>query len=504
MIHSNHVRILLLGVFVALSGNAAGLTAQPQQATQANTTVHLRWGVRPGVFRYRLQLANDSTFRDIVFDRVVNGNDATVDDLSPGRYFWRVASLTTKLGEFSSAGVVEVQAPGKAVGPTNNQSKPPVVPTNTIKATGGWHTAVGDVSQLVIAHLHSADRFDVVGTNSDGVTYALDAATGVALWSARANIIGSGGSAPGAPLVISTRAGLADIAIFAGTSLSRIEGSTGRELWRANLPFPVTSGVVLGEAKLALIDNSLQRLMILDSRDGRLIAQANLPARVVRAPKAIPLQTGFILAYDTGRVEIRNSGGVLLRSGDAGSAATTAPIFIRSASGELILVGTRDGLTAMTASELSPLGRVALANDAPRGVLMAQDLDGDGNVEVIMNTFRGHVVAVNAKDGRILWDVASDAQAISFAFADINGDHVLDVFVAGGQSFAVALSGRDGSTLWKESPSLPIANHVTAGDSRAVVAVPFGSGALLIGVETSRAGVRAVGFSRAEVRPNPR
>jgi outer membrane protein assembly factor BamB len=503
MIHWNHVRILLLVAFVALSAKAAVLTARPQEPTQANTTVHLRWGTRPGVVRYRLQLANDSTFRDIVFDRVINGHETTVDDLAPGRYFWRVASLTTKLGDFSSAGVVEVQAQSGTAGPTNDRNKPAVVSNDSIKATGGWRAAIGDISQPVIAHLHSSDRFDVVGTNSDGVTYALDAATGVALWSMRPRVIAQKGLAPGAPLVISTRAGLADVAIFSGTDLSRIEGSTGRELWRTDLPLPVTSAVVLSDSTLVLVDTSLQRLMIVDSLDGRLMAQANLPARVIRAPVSLPFQKGFMLAYDTGRVELRDSAGALLRSGDAGSPATTAPIFVRSVTSELILVGTRAGLTALT-GDLRPLGRVALKNDAPRGILMAQDLDGDGNVEVIMNTLRGHVVAVNAKDGRILWDVATDLQAVSFAFADINNDHVLDVFVAGGQSFASALSGRDGATVWKESPSFPIANHVTGGDSRALATVPFGSGALLIGGDTSRAGLRAIGFSRAEIRPNPR
>ncbi len=502
MIHSNHVRVLLLVALVALSGNASSLTAQPPQPTQEKTTVHLRWGTRPGVFRYRLQLANDSLFRDIVFDRVVNGNETTIDDLPAGRYFWRVASLTTKLGDFSSAGVVEVHSQSATIDPTSDRNKLPVIPKDLVATSGGWRAAIGDVSQPVIAHLQSPDRVVVVGTNSDGVTYALDAATGVALWSLRPRVIASRGFQPGPALMISTRAGLADVAIVSGTQLSRIEGSTGRELWRANLPLPGASGIVLSDAKLVLVDTSLQRLMIIDSLDGRVIAQLNLPGRVIHAP--VSIQNGFMLAYDTGRVEVRDSAGALVRSGDAGSAATTAPIFVRSSGADLILVGTRDGLTALTATDLRPLGRVALKNDAPRGALMAQDLDGDGNVEVIMNTLRGHVVAVKAKDGQISWDVATEAQSTSFAFADINGDHVLDVFVTGGQTFALALSGRDGATIWRESPSTPISNHVMAGDSRGLVAVPFGSGVLLIAAEPSRTGLRAIGFSRAEIRPIPR
>ena len=81
----------------------------------------MRWGARPGVSRYRLQLASDSAFADILFDRVVAGNDYQINDLTPGRYFWRIAPLTDRLGEFSSAGVIEARtnsagqpdAPGK-------------------------------------------------------------------------------------------------------------------------------------------------------------------------------------------------------------------------------------------------------------------------------------------------------------------------------------------------------------------------------------------------------
>ena len=493
----------MLAAFVAWAGNAADSTAQSQQPAQQKTTVHLRWGARPGISRYRLQLANDSAFSDIVFDRVVNGTESTVDDLTPGRYFWRVASLTTRLGDFSSAGVVEVRAPNGPVGPANDQNKPPVVPTQLIVTSGGWRAAIGDISEPVIAHLQSPGRFDVVGTNSDGITYALDAASGVALWSVRPRVNTLRGLRFGAPLVISSRTGLADVVIFAATELRRIEGSTGRELWRTNLPLPVTNGLVLNNARLVLVDSSLQRLMTVDALDGRLLTQVNLPARVIRTPVSIPNQSAFILAYDNGGIELRDAAGAVLRSGDTGSAVTTSPIFVRSGSGDLILVGTRDGLTALTASDLRPLGRVALKNDAPRGTLMAQDLDGDGSPEVIMNTLRGHVVAVKATDGQVLWDIATDSEITSFAFVDINNDHVLDVFVTGSQAFAMALSGRDGSTIWRETPPTPIANHVTTGDSRRLVAIPFGTGALLIASEPSRAGLRAIGFSRAEIRPNP-
>src|SRR5258708_36412535 len=106
---SGGLRGLLLTAAMLLSGTVFVLAqTAPANSETNNPEVHLRWGSRPGVSRYRLQLASDSAFADIVFDRVVAGNEYQIKDLSAGRYFWRVAPLTAKLGEFSSAGNIEV------------------------------------------------------------------------------------------------------------------------------------------------------------------------------------------------------------------------------------------------------------------------------------------------------------------------------------------------------------------------------------------------------------
>src|SRR3982074_2093334 len=99
---SGHFRVVLLTTAMLLPGAVPVLA---QSNTPANiTAVHLRWGTRPGVSRYRLQLASDGAFADIVFDRVVTGTEYQVNDLPPGRYFWRIAPLTPPPGDFQSAG----------------------------------------------------------------------------------------------------------------------------------------------------------------------------------------------------------------------------------------------------------------------------------------------------------------------------------------------------------------------------------------------------------------
>ena len=118
-----------------------------------------------------------------------------------------------------------------------------------------------------------------------------------------------------------------------------------------------------------------------------------------------------------------------------------------------------------------------------------------------MLTEHGRVVVVNAVDGKILWESFSANDAQSVAFADVDGDHVLDILVAGGQSFAMALSGRDGSVIWKDDgPAALAANHTTSLAPRSVLAAPHGSGILLIGIDPSRIGLRAVAFPRGTVR----
>ena len=112
---SSHLRVLIL-IATALSPSFSTRAQIPGLVTgQSNTQTdnsgmptNLRWGPRPGVSRYRLQLALDVGFADIVFDRVVTGNERQVTELPPGKYFWRVAPLTKTLGDFSAARVIEV------------------------------------------------------------------------------------------------------------------------------------------------------------------------------------------------------------------------------------------------------------------------------------------------------------------------------------------------------------------------------------------------------------
>ncbi len=521
---SSHLRVLIL-IATALSPGFSARAQIPRLVTgQSNTQtdspgmpINLRWGARPGVSRYRLQLALDVGFADIVFDRVVNGNERQVTELPPGKYFWRVAPLTKTLGEFSAARVIEVHvrtppdsSRTRQTDSRNNQS-PGIMPplANSIAAVGGWRTAVGDISFPVPAHLRSRDRFDIVAVNSEGSTFALDSGSGVSLWSARRTqrTSMSGNGVPIPPLIVRARSGLDNVIVMSGVTVMKFEGATGRELWHAALPAAASSGAEIETPRGSLIfieDNSLQRMFLLDGAGGNIVSQIKLPQRVVGGPATFIDQSSqrILLGFANGRIEVRDESGAVVRSGDAGSAVTTPPLFVKGSHAALVMVGTKNGLTALNADDLRPLGRVAIKDDAPRGTLAAEDLNGDGAAEVLMVTERGRVVAVNAADGQMLWNANVGSEADGMTFADVNGDGVMDVVVGTSQVFALALSGRDGSIVWKDSeePGL-VANHATSLAPRSIVALSFGRAALLISGDASRTGLRAVELLKGSAPP---
>ncbi|MFN2577271.1 MAG: PQQ-binding-like beta-propeller repeat protein [Pyrinomonadaceae bacterium] len=495
--------ILIVGTLVTIKGSVS-----VQGNSQSPATVHLRWPTRAGVSRYRLQVASDRSFRDIVLDRLVTGSQTEISDLAPGKYFWRIAPLTKTLGGYSAAATIMVAAP--------SLPRPRIIPSSTATirsvqanspvTTGGWRAAVGDIARPLVAHLRSRDSIDVVGTNGDGVTFALDSGSGVARWSFHGR---RSATSSVFPVIINSRLGTDDVVVFDGPSVVKIDGRTGRELWQSPLPVAASSAIALSDGSgsiLIVVDTSLRRLLVVSGDSGNLISQTQLPGRVAGVPATMGDQKGIVLiAYENGNVEMRDKRGAVVRFGSARSPATTGPVVIKGRRQTLVLLGTREGLTAMAAGDLRPLGRVTIKDDGPRGDLIAKDLDGDGVAEVIMTTQRGHLIAIHGEDGKVLWDAPVNDDAQALAFADLDGDNVLDVITPGTQTFATAFSGRDGSIIWKdpETPAVA-ANHAAPAQSRGLITVPVGSATLLISSDASRTGLRAVEFPRGALRPHLR
>ena len=501
MIYAPHGRFLVLVAAFLLFGSAVlaeriptAFASRTRLAPQTFVTV--RWGTRPGVSRYRLQLANDREFADIVFDRVVNGHEYQVNDLPPGKYFWRVAPLDPHLGTFSSAGVIDViekVKPGAAATTNLAQSSPSVAEPFPVMTRRGWYAALADVSRPIPAHLRSPETVEIVATTNEGRVIALDGLSGVGLWIRQLKM-----KTVAAPLAVAVRdrSGLENVLVLSGTAAMLLDGKTGREIWHGTLP-GVVSAAVAGGDKVFAIDGSRQRLFLIDATNAKLISDIRLPSRAVGPPVItnILATQSALIALEDGRLQIFDETGKLVRSGDAAAAITTAPLFVRTPRGQFVLVGTGHALTALNAENLSPLGRVTLKN-SPQGSLFAQDLDSDGTPEVILFTDSGRVVVVKSDEGKVVWE-ADAKRAEATSFADINGDDVLDLLLTGREGAAFALSGRDGAIIWKdETFNAVVTNHAPAGTQRSSLVVSSSSGVLFIATDPGR-GLRALEFPPA-------
>src|SRR5207248_1057886 len=151
--------------------------AAPQpspQAQEVTTSVLVRWEGKPGVNRYRLQVARDREFQDVVFDQAVEGRQYVVKGLPPGDYFWRVAPAAAE----TSASYSEPERVNLS------GSSPKVEVANVVMPSdsGGWRTATGEVVRLIPAQLRTGAVVDFVGVSADGRTFAVDGASGISLW----------------------------------------------------------------------------------------------------------------------------------------------------------------------------------------------------------------------------------------------------------------------------------------------------------------------------------
>jgi outer membrane protein assembly factor BamB len=505
---------LILLTFISFLFLTVQIVAQSDaQTAQAKTSLHLRWPGQRGVLRYRLQLAQDEQFKDIVFDRAVYGTEYVVTELAAGKYFWRIAPAVKETGTFSAARPIEIVEDVK----TNPGLVTPT-PTLLPASSTGWRTTTGPIVQPMVAHLRTTSSFDLVGVNNDGMVYGLDGSNGVALWAARfrpgakrGEPTGNAGAPAFTPVLLEGRNGHDNVVGAFEGGVRALDGATGHEMWRAILKERPRYGAIAspegGGAKTLLIaTDGSPSLTVINPDNGKIVSEVKLDAGLVAAPVPFPLGQGsaVVLALDGGILEVRNSAGERVRFVKMDTAITTAPLVVNAPRLTLVLVGTESGLISLTAEDLKPIGRIATESDAPTGQLASADLNADGAPEVLMLTRRGRLVAVGTADGKIKWYISGATDAASPAFADLNNDGTLDVLVAAGQDFARGFSGRDGALLWKaeEDAKGPTAAESTPpAQARALVIGSMGEGdVFVVGTDTSRMGLRAVGLPKGSVK----
>lgn len=512
--------IILITLLLMFAPAAFAQTSVNTAATtQTGPTALIKWNLRTRAKRFRLQLARDAKFTDIVFDRAVEGREYLVTELLAGRYYWRVAPATPETGTFTRPAPVEiVVATASAPTPTPQARPTPTPQATKVLSPGdsGWRAATGDVAQPRVAPLRTVSNLDLVGVNSDGMVYALDGLNGTALWTARfrpgakrGEPTGNGGAAAFAPIIIYGAERLANVVIAFDGGIRALNGATGRELWRTSLQGRPASGAAAdldgdGKAEIIIAEDNSPGLAIL-SDAGKFVAEVKLDALAIGAP--LPFinkdERGILLALENGLIDMRSATGERLRAVKLDTKPTTPPIIVQGGQGTLGLVGVEGNLIALNLSDLKPIGRIATEEDAPRGTLSAVDLDADGKQEIVMITRLGRTVVINAIDGKIKWFALGATDAASAAFADVNGDGMLDVLVAAGPSFAIALSGRDGALVWKAEEaggSTPAKGAPVSVRSLVTATGSDGASAFLVGSDPQRTGLRAVGLPQGSVK----
>jgi outer membrane protein assembly factor BamB len=459
---------LLLLLMLAL---APATLAQPQSSgPQEKSSLRLSWEGTPGVLRYRLQVSLDAQFTDLVFDRAVFGREYVVNNLPAGKYYWRVAPAAEETGTFSKPRIVDIPGGAKTINSTDTQAtgdKPP--PSKT-----GWAAATGSVAHPLAFYLRNQDAPDVVGVNSEGMVYGIDATNGVALWTARfrpdakrGEPTGNGGAQPFQPIALGANGGLQNVLVAFEGGVRAIEGATGRELWRATLPGRAASAVAGdlngdGTMEIAVFQDNPSGISFLDIGTGRVVAQEKLDALMVGAPATLNSKTeqGVLLALAGGTLDFRNAKGERVRSTKLDLQFTTPPLIVQTPQSTMGMIGTDHGLIAIDVSNLKPLWRVATEGDAPRGQLAAADLDNDGAPEVVMITRRGRTVAVSTANGKIKWYANIANRAGIPLLTDLNGDGITDVLIASDASSMVGHDGRNGALIFGDTKT---AVNTTAG-----------------------------------------
>lgn len=449
---------LFLLIALALTLVVPLLAQSPPTGAQQKSTVRLGWDITPGVNRYRLQVSTDPQFRDLVFDRAVDGSEYVINDLAVGKYYWRVAPAAAETGTFTTPRTIEIKGEGQIENIATNSQTPGVKPP----AKTGWSAATGTILQPQALALRDQTAPDVVGVNADGLVYALDAMNGAALWTARfrpnalrGETTGNSGAVPFQPLALSAGNRLQNVLVAHEGGVRAIEGATGRELWRTTLQGRAASASVGdlngdGTMEVAVFQDDPAGLSILDAATGRVLTQVKLDVLTVGAPAAFAtkMEAGFLLTLADGTLDLRNIKGERVRSTKLDVQFTTPPLIIQTPQTTQAMIGSDRGLLAIDVATLKPLWRVATEGDAPRGQLAAADFDGDGTPEVVMITRRGRTVVVGSANGKIRWYANIPNRAGLPILTDLNGDTVPDVLVAADAASLIGHDGRSGAVIF--------------------------------------------------------
>jgi outer membrane protein assembly factor BamB len=498
--------LLLLTLLLVLLTSVGNTVAQAHNTPAQADITRLQWNKQPGIDRYRLQIAKDDQFNDVLFDGVVAGQEYVVKDLEPGRYYWRLTSLDPRKGQLQPPTPFEV--PSAKIPSSEKVGSPassPAFAKHLFSTSPGWLAAIGEVSSPLLAQLRENSSPYIVGINRQGDVYAINSTNGVPLWIARYQRevkADTYAAKTFQPLAVNGDGARTIVAYERG--VRALDSVTGREIWSRELTDHPVGGLVAdidGKPGVEIYLCGLKQMIVLDAATSSVVSETRLASEPLGAPLLlenkllVPLRDGF---------ELRSFDGSEVRRIETGSDLTTAPLFVTTSRGNLVLVGTKSGLATFAVKDFAPLERTELTQgDYPVGTLAVIPNSGSAISEtLVMTTNLGRVVAIDLAVRQVKWTANNVAAAVGVSFADIDSDGTVEILLPGPESFAIALSSRDGSVVWSSDPESK--NIRPIGSERWLKLLSLDAGRLLIvGNDSSGVGIRALQLNPTVIKSVP-
>ena len=221
----------------------------------------------------------------------------------------------------------------------------------------------------------------------------------------------------------------------------------GKEQWRTDLDLAITGGVGFGD-DLVLVASRKGDVVALDKDKGRVLWRAQVASEVL-APPAADAGVVVVQSVDGKLTGLESATGKRLWTFDRSEPAlslrgTATPVILSDAvltgfaSGKIVAVNLKNGRLLWETPVAQPQGRSEIERliDVDVPVLVS-------GRTLLAAAYQGKIVAVNLESGRLIW--SRDISTYSALAADTDNVYVSDV-----RGHVYALDLRSGSTVWKQ------------------------------------------------------
>ncbi|HWR87545.1 MAG TPA: outer membrane protein assembly factor BamB [Acidiferrobacterales bacterium] len=221
----------------------------------------------------------------------------------------------------------------------------------------------------------------------------------------------------------------------------------GKERWRTDLDLAITGGVGFGD-DLVLVASRKGAVVALDKSKGQELWRAQVASEVL-APPAADAGVVVVQSVDGKLTGLASANGKRLWTFDRSEPAlslrgTAIPVILSDAvltgfaSGKIVAVNLKNGRLLWETPVAQPQGRSEIERliDVDVPVLVS-------GRTLLAAAYQGKIVAVNLESGRLLW--SRDISTYSALAADSSNVYVSDV-----RGHVYALDLQSGSTVWKQ------------------------------------------------------